>query len=55
MPNPYNFPVAYLNSNDGSALLAFGELDSLSIFNSNSLIVLSEFINRHKDSYIFGC
>jgi para-aminobenzoate synthetase component 1 len=55
MLNQYKFPVAYLNSNDGSALLAFGELASIVKSENNSLDSLSNFLDIYKNSYVFGC
>ncbi len=55
MNKPFDFPIAYLNSNDGTALLAFGEIDSLTIHSGISLGLLDEFISKHADKYLFGC
>jgi len=55
MLNKFNFPIAYLNSNDGSSLLAFGEVASLSISDQNCLDQLSQFIESHRNSYVIGC
>lgn len=49
-----NIPISYLNSNDGSGLIAFGEGDKLISNSGTSLVQLSEFIKTHSGSYIFG-
>jgi para-aminobenzoate synthetase component 1 len=49
-----NIPISYLNSNDGSGLLAFGEGDKILTSSSNSIDELSNFVNSHSGSYIFG-
>lgn len=48
-----NAPVAYLNSNDGTALLAFGEGPTIAAFN-NSMRQMVDFIELHRGKYIFG-
>lgn len=55
MNKPFDFPIAYLNSNDGSSMLAFGEKDSLTLFDENSWDLLDEFLLKHGDNYVFGC
>jgi len=55
MSKPFDFPIAYLNSNDGSAMLAFGEIDSLTITDGGSWDALDEFLFKHSDNYVFGC
>lgn len=47
-------PIAYLNTNDGTGLLAFGEGPSITISGKGSLKKLQEFIDRHPQQYIFG-
>ena len=54
MPSIFNFPITYLNSNDGSSILAFGSLESIVVGENNSLSCLAEFIERNSTSYIFG-
>ena len=49
-----NIPISYLNSNDGSGLLAFGEGDKIISNSGNSLAQLSNFIKSHSGNYIFG-
>jgi para-aminobenzoate synthetase component 1 len=55
MNKPFDFPIAYLNSNDGSSMLAFGEKESLTITDENSWELLDEFLIKHADDYVFGC
>ena len=55
MNKPFDFPIAYLNSNDGSSMLAFGEKESLTITDGNSWDLLDEFLVKHADNYVFGC
>lgn len=54
MSSAYDFPVTYLNSNDGSSILAFGAMDSLIADEFNSLDLLADFINRYSSNYLFG-
>lgn len=54
MPSKFDFPITYLNSNDGSSILAFGATDSIVLNSSNSLGELSEFIKLYSTSYLFG-
>ena len=49
-----NFPVAYLNSNDGSGLLAFGDGERISANSGMALHDLELFIEYHKKKFIFG-
>ena len=49
-----NIPISYLNSNDGSGLIAFGEGDKIISNSANSLTQLSDFIKKHAGNYIFG-
>lgn len=46
-------PVTYLNSNDGSGLLAFGNGPMLSLNESHTLEDLQSFIDKHPDCYLF--
>ncbi len=47
--------VAYLNSNDGSSILAFGEQDRLRIEKATSLTQLEDFFKRNEGLFRFGC
>lgn len=47
-------PIAYLNSNDGSGLLAFGEGERFVMDQNTPISALQNFIDTHKDKYIFG-
>jgi para-aminobenzoate synthetase component 1 len=49
-----NFPVSYLNSNDGSGILAFGEGERFSMNENSILQDLQQFIDLHAGKYIFG-
>lgn len=49
-----NFPVAYLNSNDGSGLLAFGEGERLVADSGTALHDLELFIKYHSKKFLFG-
>ncbi len=49
-----NFPIAYLNSNDGSGLLAFGDGKRISAMSGMALHDLDLFIEYHKKKFIFG-
>jgi para-aminobenzoate synthetase component 1 len=48
------FPIAYLNSNDGSGLLAFGDGPRLKTPAGRALHDLESFINEHPKKFIFG-
>ncbi|MFA7274900.1 MAG: anthranilate synthase component I family protein [Crocinitomicaceae bacterium] len=48
------FPIAYLNSNDGSGLLAFGDGPRIKAPAGRALHELEEFIQEHTNQYIFG-
>ena len=51
----FDFPVSYLNSNDGTSLLAFGE-GTLKLFNSeNTINELQDFLTENKGEFIFTC
>lgn len=51
----FDFPLAYLNSNDGTSLLMFGT-EKLLISNSeNSINEIQSFIDEHKGKFIFSC
>jgi len=48
------FPIIYLNSNDGTGLLAFGEGETIILKKNDSLQKLQEFIDQQKGNYLFG-
>lgn len=51
----FDFPVSYLNSNDGTSLLAFGE-GELKLFDSENVIKdIQTFIDKHTGEFIFTC
>lgn len=50
----FNFPIAYLNSNDGSGILAFGEGDTILLEGPKILDRLQTFINEHKGEHLVG-
>ena len=50
----YTFPIAYLNTNNGSGLLAFGEGNTFISNTDNSLKDLQAFLDKSKGQYIFG-
>ena len=47
-------PVFYLNSNDGSSILAFGEEDSIRHGQQDDIGLLQQFIDENSGKYIFG-
>jgi para-aminobenzoate synthetase component 1 len=47
--------VCFLNSNDGSSILAFGEGVSLRLETDNNLETINSFINEHAGHYLFTC
>ncbi len=49
-----NIPISYLNSNDGSGLLAFGEGNNIISNSGNSIAQLSDFLQTNSGQYIFG-
>ncbi len=49
----YDFPMAYLNSNDGSGLLAFGDGERL-YAGQQPLVELENFLEKHAGKFIFG-
>ena len=51
----FGFPVAYLNSNNGSSILAFGNGSQLTIREGEAFQPLQRFVDEHKGKYIFGC
>lgn len=50
-----NDRLIYLNSNDGSGWLAFGEGDGFQLTSNASMNEVQAFIDTHKKSYIFCC
>lgn len=48
------YPVSYLNSNDSSGLLAFGEGERFVMTKDMQIKDLQAFIDAHKGKYIFG-
>ena len=51
MPDTKN--ICFLNSNDHSGLLAYGEGTLLEINGNNALETIHKFINEHKENYLF--
>jgi len=49
-----NFPIQYLNSNDGSGILAFGEGPRFQMSGKGTLAQLQDFVNLNSTNYIFG-
>ena len=49
----FSFPVAYLNSNNGSAILAFGEGPILSLGSHEGIDQIDSFIESHSQAYVF--
>lgn len=49
----YNSPMAFLNSNNGSSTLAFGEGEHLILENNEGLKEMQVFIDLNKEDYIF--
>lgn len=47
------YPIAYLNSNDGSGLLSFGEGERFILNEGESIEGLQQFIDAHSNSYLF--
>lgn len=47
--------ICYLNSNDGTGILAFGIEEQFVCDNDNALSDLQLFIDKNKGSFIFGC
>lgn len=50
-----NNRLIYLNSNDGSGWLAFGNGDYLQMNNTSSAVDLQTFIDSHQGAYLFCC
>ncbi|MCH2231019.1 MAG: anthranilate synthase component I family protein [Crocinitomicaceae bacterium] len=49
------FPVSYLNSNNGISILAFGEGPMLKITETDAINSIQNFIDNHSDKHIFMC
>jgi para-aminobenzoate synthetase component 1 len=47
-------PICYLNSNDGTALLAVGEGPFFALSSLEELPLLDAFLTKHRGNYIFG-
>lgn len=54
MSDFFDFPITYLDSNDGSSMLAFGLQEFILIKENNALECLDDFIIIHSTKYIFG-
>jgi len=50
----FNFPIAYLNSNDGSGVLAFGDGDTIFLDGPKVLEKLQQFIDDHRNEHLVG-
>ena len=50
----FNFPIAYLNSNDGTGIVAFGNGPTLLLNENNSLDAIEAFLADHKGKYVFA-
>ena len=50
----YKFPIAYLNSNDGSGILAFGDGDKIILDGPGALKKFQDFIDAHKNQHLVG-
>ncbi|MEJ6583875.1 MAG: anthranilate synthase component I family protein [Crocinitomicaceae bacterium] len=51
----FDFPLAYLNSNDGTSLLAFGKGELLICNSDDSINEIQLFVNEHQGEFIFSC
>lgn len=49
----YNSPLAYLNSNNGSSILSFGEGEYLIVSEKDGMEEIQNFIDLHSGEYIF--
>lgn len=54
-----SYKIAYLNSNNGHSVLAFGKgeairIDSNTVNHTSCLVELEQFIQQNKNSYLFG-
>jgi len=48
------YPIIYLNSNDGTGVLAFGEGEKIVLRKNEKIEDLQNFIDQHKGSYLYG-
>ncbi len=48
------FPIVYLNSNDGTGVLAFGEGEKFVFKRNGKIEDLQSFIEQHKGNYLYG-
>lgn len=48
------YPIIYLNSNDGTGVLAFGEGEKIVLRKNEKIEELQNFIDEHKGSYLYG-
>lgn len=51
----YPHPIAYLNSNNGNSILAFGNGPQASLNSINVFENLQKFVDTHKGEYIISC
>jgi para-aminobenzoate synthetase component 1 len=51
----FAFPVAYMNSNDGTSILAFGSGPEITLTESGAFDKMQAFVDTHKSQFIFGC
>ena len=49
----FEFPISYLNSNDGTAILAFGEGPVLSVRDGAVMTTIQNFIDKYSEQYVF--
>ena len=50
----FQFPISYLNSNNGTGIVAFGEGEKIKLSVGNAYTLLNTFIQNHTNKYIFG-
>ena len=50
----FAFPVAYMNSNDGTSILAFGNGPEITLTESGSFDKMQAFVDAHRGQFIFG-
>lgn len=51
----FDLPLAYLNSNDGTSLLAFGKGEMLICDSTDSIHQIQSFMDTHSGKFIFSC
>ena len=51
----FTFPVAYLNSNNGNSILAFGDGPQLTLGKEAVFEEIQHFVDKHQNKYIFSC